>query len=938
MRYSLVGPYGYDGNKITASAREALAAAAKAIAAGDEEQLTKSGHGPGLYLIIQQPSDSVTSFAIAGFWVVLGKQYLLKGPVGPPDREAPVAKGLLDGAVEEVWWKNLPVAPLRRGAWVPLVVLELPISLAARSSFAPPGLPIVDDAGDDDGDDEPESWLTPVSKPRVAKPQTEEPKGPVDEIAARYEHLPDKRGVMTVLRGQMKKTRALHQGTYELVPPPAFGEGIDIIPMQDWLKAAFQARIRPPDEDQGHLLGPPLESFDDNISFPISGWLTKNLDIWPAFPGDAHAGLLTDREVQTKWVNQTKQALSSTAAVLMVVIPFLLLIQWIAEPRPRPTATIPPLGPQPAMSVCSADNQRFVDEFRCQIAHLASDFSDGLGPPVCGDRGSDGQLFSSFDDLQATYCGLRDREADGLSATLIAGSYRYSDVAAAQACFNVLGYPYPYQLARRASDRVVGDPVSFLEDDMLGVQPLKDLMAELDSTCETYGQRLDNRVEGAVFATHIGGGGTDDSGPGKLRKLMVDIAMVGMNNDAQLCFDVGMQKGTSFVGYDGVCNKKGDTDAVDRKTGGAKIWKALHGETTEEDGTLVSRYVAARFGQPSGPGSGPSLWDCHMMLDGLMEEPVRRLMGKWDIPVPIPKAYRTYGVGARSQIVLDSTLSAVRDGATAGTCWEVVSKRLAAYAPVHPLVEELDEAGWPSAEQQLCGQVCAVAYQISDVSGPTPWVTANDDLTQCISARPPGDKPDMGRGVIDRLRIPWNYAGRYGWVAEEYRIVDQVCAFNLIAQSRIPSEGGMIVGDLPPAQWAGETASGSRIAGGPDGLSVRAVAGMSRFGTGSAWSKGSCGHVSLQCFTGLMLDVLGDESYERYDWLGAWTGKVNSLSRERQIELAKTHPWCAPIHPYLVQDRQAAQFDAPCRAGVEEARHNVESAIRRMTSSIGGSQ
>ena len=75
---------------------------------------------------------------------------------------------------------------------------------------------------------------------------------------------------------------------------------------------------------------------------------------------------------------------------------------------------------------------------------------------------------------------------------------------------------------------------------------------------------------------------------------------------------------------------------------------------------------------------------------------------------------------------------------------------------------------------------------------------------------------------------------------------------------------------------------------------------------------------------------VGDRTYERYDWLGEWRKRLILMSNLSGSQLAEAQPWCAPIQDYLSADQAGAQFDAPCRAGVEAARAHTELAIRTL--------
>ncbi len=949
MSYRLVGPYDFDLDAQVATARAAISAVAKAVRENDAKTLAPVvPKRVGLYLMLTGPEEAeAKKLEIAGFWVVLGNNWMTKGPVGPPDREPPVAKALLDAATEEVWWESVPVASKKKGTWSPVVVLEWPAAVAWRAEVPPPG---VADFGSDDGgadQDEPESWLATGAANRRQR-ETQQDKQQ-DELARFYAHLPEDRALVTVIRGQFKKTRALHTGTFQLLHPAIFGEGRDALSFEEWMEAALHGKpVTPTDEEEEGKpgFGRPLALLGGAVAFPLASWLTRTLGPWPRVFSEIRAGKLTDREVQVRWIQQARMALSSTVMVLFLVIGFTVGIRTAAQPRPKPVEAAPPPSPQPAMSVCSADNQKFVEEFRCQIAHLASGDSGAILERACQDEGADpAEFFVPRQSLTVEYCGLRDRLVDEWSARFGSPtdpdgpSFAWATVAGAQACFNVLGYPHPYE-HKASTSRKLANPQAFLDDEQLRIQPLVDLVRQLDEACETYRVRLESRIEGAVFATHIGAKASGEvrvDEAARLRTMAVETALVGTSSDGRKCFETGMDKGLTMTTYEGMCASEvrrsannAPADRRDREIFGTKIWQELGGVPAENDATLIGRYVKSRFGPMQGKAPAlPALWECHLGLDGNLPRAARSVLGEWEIPIPVPARYRTSGGGVSSQLQLDATLMKLRAGTQVDRCWDVVGKKLASYAPVHPLLRPLAPDGWPSPEQQLCGQVCAAAFKVKKHQGVTPWVTPRADLAACITGEPlPRDeRADPGSGRLDRLRMPWNYAGRRGWMdpSEEH-----ICAFNLIAQGMMPAEEGYVVSGYSPQQWAGELPGTTRIAGYKDGLAVQAVVGMSRFGTGSAWSVASCGHVSLQCFSGVMIDVLGDGKFERYDWLGEWRKRVLRLSDAPEGQVSEEQPWCAPIQDYLSVEKMGAQFDAPCRAGVEEARKRVEYAIRTL--------
>jgi hypothetical protein len=737
-----------------------------------------------------------------------------------------------------------------------------------------------------------------------------------------------------------------------MVPPELLDDGTPYpLPLEDWLETAqslkqadFEALEY--EEDSRHHLGKPLMLPADRIGFHGSGWLTRGLAVWPARPGDVAVGALTDRVVQQKWIAQAWLALTSSAVVLASVLSFSAAVVLATRPVPEPLEPPPPPAPQPALSVCSADYQEFVEEFRCQIHHLATRGDDGGSTPICGDKNSAGKWRDSGEDLQAAYCGLLDREVDAWTADLARGDRtNFAWFAASQACFNVLGYPFPYQLREllpRKADgtldetaagtgRLVGSPHNFLEHDELGIQPLMDLVGELKAACDTYRDRSEASVDGAVFATHVGAPLADvpsqDRGGAALRRTALSAAMIGVSADAQVCFRRGMGRGLDASRYEAMC---ADTaDRFDLKFADSKMWSKLGGPVPEAGPvSVIERYSASRY---QAKAKTTDLWSCHLSLQSF-DEIIGDQRGMWEIGIPIPQDYNVAGSGVRTQLSLDATLRAIRDeGKDSGICWKVVNKRLSSYSPVHPLLADLDPEGWPSVEQQLCGQICASRYAIRKSINDGSWVTRDEDLDQCVTTLP-GPPNDDGVGSLDRLRLPWNEVRRGEWIEPD---ISRVCAYNVIAQNLMPPvEGGFVIQERAPKEFAGETFSGSRIVGGDQGLAARYVPGMAFGRMDSVTSAAACGHVATQCLTGVMLEVTGNPEVERYRWLDSWRRRVESLSQLKRTELAEVDPWCVGIKDYLVPAREIAQFDTPCVSGVEDARSKVEAAIRLLETGI----
>lgn len=991
MSYGLAGPYPLDLKTVLACGRDALAAAGRALRQGTLDEAILAGGAatePGLYVLIDR--DDSGKAEVLGFWVVPGGDYLTVGPLGPPDRVPPFVQELLDAATEEVWWQSLVVRRAQAGTWRPLVVLEWQAHFANRSALAPPGVPFVDLEGSGEGAGEDrETWLEAVS-PSGSGFRTagnDFPHGDYERDGDRFGHLPETRSLVAVVCGSLHHDGRLHTGSYFMVPPEMFEDGRnDLLPMESWIEEALRltdADVEALDleDDRRHHCGKPLALPGGRVGFHASGWLTRGLGVWPARPADIVVGGLTDRVVQQKWIAQARLALSSSVVVLTSVLAFSAVVQAMTRPVAEPLEPPPPPAAQPAMSVCSADYQEFVDEFRCQIAELARRGDQGPVTPICGDKGSSTGRLASSVDLQADYCGLLDRALDGWTADLGRGDRAaFAEFAASQACFNVLGHPYPYQLRQRLDvkgEEWLSNTNAFLKDDNLGILPLSQLVTELKTACDTYRERSESLVEGAVFASHIGGpvdltGGGNDAG--RLRQLAVSRSVVGMSNDVQVCFNKGVRDGLVATHYQGMCTDEpdmkdrrylgvvGEVKAADGTEPGKEaprrgkvMWAELNGDVPSSIiAEVVDRYAAARFAW-DGPGKSsfrvpplkalalplPDLWACHVgLLSGdatatlsRIGLPSTNLYGMWEIRAPIPLVYDVSGRGgANNQLTLDSTLRAIADaGLDAGTCWRVVAKRVSNYKPVHPLLSELLPEGWPSEEQQLCGQVCASRYNLRRSLNDSDWVTRDTDLSQCV-LRQPGPPEDGGGGGLDRLRLPWNDPRRGEWVEPD---PEQVCAFNVVAQDLMPPmEGGYVVQERPGKEFAGETYAGSRIVGGDLGLAARYVQGLAFGRMDAVTSAAACGHVATQCFTGLMLEVTGDPTIERYRWLEQWRRKIESLAQLRRPELAEDDPWCVGIKDYLIPQPQTAQFDTPCVSGVEEARSHTEAAFRILETGV----
>jgi hypothetical protein len=294
------------------------------------------------------------------------------------------------------------------------------------------------------------------------------------------------------------------------------------------------------------------------------------------------------------------------------------------------------------------------------------------------------------------------------------------------------------------------------------------------------------------------------------------------------------------------------------------------------------------------------------------------------VHVPLLQSYADRGVG--DQVELDALLLAIREaGAPADACFGVVNRLLASYVPVHPMTGAADAGGWPSDQQRVCAQACAAAYHVIP---PNPaWVTLDADLGRCVDASPPPEKAPhrYHEGRLDALRLPWNYDRDGSWVRPD---VNQVCAFNLVAQELLP---GVLPADVAGPLWAGELAGRTGIAGGPDGAAAVAADALSKYGRNRSGS--TCGEVAAQCFTAELLRVMSDSRLGPHQWRDAWSRQIAQLPRRSADDLAD-QPWCRLVRPYVSPDGRLpeGQLDLPCAMGVDETRQRVVAVIDRLAS------
>ncbi len=885
MSYHLRGPFPFDPESPGAGARAALDAARSGAGPGPSD-----GADPGIYLIWREAPRG-----LVGLWVTLSPAWLEAGPLGPPDRSPPLVAALCDAANEAMWWEGLELGSAEDGSsgsgrWSPVIVLEWPPALASRASVYPPGTARAALA---------EGSLGPGAEGRGAGRWLDDGWAPEQPGPARAEveeddGLPARRSLILIARASLERRGEVLAGRGALVAPERLPRPPEreALPLHRWLNLAASDAGDPPTArsvEPGPALGLP----GGRVGWALPGWLTRALTPWPPSPTEILPFTLAERDVGVAWRAQLRAAITLSGGVLCVV-GLVGSSVWLAtRPRLQAAPELPEPAAQPVLSLCSADHQAFVSRLRCHIDALAS----GVSPDAvtCAEPGPEGEL-------QSAWCGLADRQLDNLAWK----GWDYAELAASQACFEVLGQPWTY--AAKGSDGHLGDPDRFLRDPDLSIRGLRALVGELDERCARGREALSARVTGAVVAAHVGG---DVDEAGALQSAVGAVVSAGLGPELQGCFQAGLREGAlSASTYEGLCDQPAPAPA-------SEAWLALSGAAR---GPLVTRYTRARFG---GGAGDLGVWGCHAALSGRERASV---LVDWDLGLPVPGSYDQGGTG--SQLVLDAGLRRLRAGMDAGPCWRLLSDALALYTPAHPLLSEPSLTGWPSAEQQICGQVCATRYRIA-APGQSP-LTLGTDLSICLDPSAPSSPQGGG---LDRLRLPWNGGEREGWTAPAD---EQICAFNLIAQGYLDEgEPALLADGAASAAWAGERGEGSRVAGGSAGLAAESARSLERYG--GARGLAACQAVAAECLVEEMLRVTGDASLERHQWRERWRARVEALAAGGEAS-----PWCEAVRPYLHPngDLPEGELDYPCTKGVDEARRAVEArvvALARQGSTPGGS-
>lgn len=523
MTFRLQGPFPLDLQDVGASTRSAIASAR--VSMEDREFSTRlrsgepDGATPGLYLLWDHPSGAgeKTPPALAGFWLTFGPGYVEGGPQEPLERFPPFADKLIEALTEEVWWQGLRVTPRDpKPRWRPLLVLEWPSLLADRASCPPPGEPAAEKAAAQVDAEPGGNWMELDDAIASPAPRNQ----PVD-AGQRESGLPKKRSLIAVVQGDLHLEGTEHHAGFGLLHlSPVLPRDTHLIAMGTWLQHAQTGGTQPPDDSQ-QAPGAPLQLPGGRAGFALGGWLTAALEAYPLRPAAAEPHTLLGRDVGSRWKVQARQTATVVTSVVLLVLLVAAVVQEFTRPRAHAGPPMAPSEAQPALSVCSIDNDQFVEELRCQLKHLGEDTP--LEERFCGDRPRNGESRTPTlrvqRDLQATWCGLRDRSQDDrlpfalpeeagndeIRVRQLPEHAGYADLAASKACYNVLQHPEDYRVDPAEPDHFhIPDPDRFLDDPVHEVKALGALVRDLDRACDALRPRLERQVEGAILARHVG--------------------------------------------------------------------------------------------------------------------------------------------------------------------------------------------------------------------------------------------------------------------------------------------------------------------------------------------------------------------------------------------------------------------------------------------------
>ena len=611
-------------------------------------------------------------------------------PTAPPqdDPPPPVALTLVSAAPivrDELdyddYWEEAPAAPTSAA---PMAVTMTPAAPTASAT----------DAVD-------ELWEEPPSPVQASPPSPVDlvPTGPSEAVAEApvadappAERRPASRaragGRVAWIAAELSMRDGVHHGRYAARRLPEVGA--EPRPFVDWLRSP----------------GGPCALPGGRVVTPLDGWLGRELELQPARGlRDGVSGDLARRALERPWRDMLRDTSVSIFGVLLLAGLVAggagLASSWTPEDAFEPT----PPQPSPAISPCSADHAQFMEELRCQVSAMA----DPAAPAGarCGDmrigqaaeRASGTTQSTGVGDLRSTYCGLLHRERDGWRGNLpgvVGGTHNFAELAASQACFNVLGHPDDYTQPQSDPHRRVADPRRLLHDETFRIASLQVVVDELKTSCDAWGEALEANVRGAAFATHVGAGAPalkalgeaddsrrcDDDEQDCMRRALGAVALRSVDPARRDCFEHGATVGLGWSAGEDLCG--GPAVAAE-----GKAWAGLAGVGADGTSPLAlyvdARFPAARVRSARGVGSG--VWACHLELTR-EEGALSPVEVAWGLRLPRPSGYTLGGAGAGNQLLLDAALTAMEvDNVDAGRCWALVRGLISAYEPVHPLLE-----------------------------------------------------------------------------------------------------------------------------------------------------------------------------------------------------------------------------------------------------------
>ncbi len=706
------------------------------------------------------------------------------------------------------------------------------------------------------------------------------------------------RSLIAIVTARLEVLGGRHRARWRLMYPSELHAGGEL--GADWLTAALAAPVEPPPaHDLADARTPLTLPGPLGVGIALDHWLTRELRPWPRGTARPELGATVVRDVGDPNAAQLRRGAGQTVAILGATALFGALAHWLAE-RDLVSQDAPHLPPPfPSLADCSLDDVRFREQLLVQL--------EGPAPRL-------------------TLCGRLQRVSRIAPGEPGAGENagRY---ALAQACFVAVGSPAIYA---SSTDTKSVEPSLILDNPTRKKADLVRTLDVLEEDCDAVGQQVETLLKGAVLAAHIAPDPSlaaldnPDTRPALLGSLLSASHASAQPGAPVIHNAINVEQGVQ-LGLDApLALPEGDA---------ARFWAGVPTRPGDVLATTprLSDYLTARFDNDERKAVSTHLWSCHVQLTGdEVTHPAERreAVARWGLPVPMPT---TYGRGdVRAQLHLDAILSSLRvDAHDLGPCWHVIDQTLSGYQPVHPLLGAPEAEGWPSEEQRVCGQVCAVAYGVrgSAVRIDGRWWTSDQDLAQCVGA---------GAPMPDALRIPWPEVGQNS---------SEICAFNLISQGYVGGADAPLLGaGSSPIAWAGQDSKHPERAGNPSGLGPRAAVELAKaakagdgLGSGTVdpgvWSEDNCRRVAAQCYVGLLLDATqGDELSswsaswsELLPWISdnqAWSRSDGGVTVQRSA-----HPWCGPIwsalDPEEIEKKQV--LDVLCRSAIHQTGQAVQS-------------